>query len=125
VLNRVTSGGPSQILGTLQSNDRVFLINPAGTAKPTQIQIEAKDGSVTDSPGGALTLAPGKSMTLSDPTSPELKIQVTAPQNRALDVGQLMSTIGNKGVASALSNRTGATTAVIGENGSVILKSVR
>lgn len=30
VLNRVTGGDPSLILGTLQSNGRVFLINPAG-----------------------------------------------------------------------------------------------
>jgi filamentous hemagglutinin family protein len=30
VLNRVTGGDPSQILGTLQSNGRVFLINPNG-----------------------------------------------------------------------------------------------
>lgn len=30
VLNRVTGGDPSAILGTLQSNGRVFLINPAG-----------------------------------------------------------------------------------------------
>lgn len=30
VLNRVTGGGASQILGTLQSNGRVLLINPAG-----------------------------------------------------------------------------------------------
>ncbi|CAG1006704.1 partial Heme/hemopexin-binding protein, partial [Anaerolineae bacterium] len=30
VLNRVTGADPSHILGTLQSNGRVFLINPAG-----------------------------------------------------------------------------------------------
>src|SRR5262245_20569890 len=30
VLNRVTTQNPSQILGTLQSNGRVFLINPNG-----------------------------------------------------------------------------------------------
>lgn len=30
VLNRVTGGDPSLILGTLQSNGRVFLINPSG-----------------------------------------------------------------------------------------------
>jgi filamentous hemagglutinin family protein len=30
VLNRVTGGNPSLILGTLQSNGRVFLINPSG-----------------------------------------------------------------------------------------------
>ncbi len=32
VLNRVTGGDPSQILGALQSNGRVFLINPNGIA---------------------------------------------------------------------------------------------
>jgi filamentous hemagglutinin family protein len=32
VLNRVTGGDPSQILGQLLSNGRVFLINPAGIA---------------------------------------------------------------------------------------------
>lgn len=30
VLNRITGGDPSLILGTLQSNGRVFLVNPAG-----------------------------------------------------------------------------------------------
>src|SRR5579862_4295454 len=30
VLNRVNAGNPSQILGSLQSNGRVFLINPSG-----------------------------------------------------------------------------------------------
>jgi filamentous hemagglutinin family protein len=30
VLNKVTGADPSQLLGTLQSNGKVFLINPAG-----------------------------------------------------------------------------------------------
>ena len=32
VLNRVVSGAPSEILGRLESNGRVFLINPSGVA---------------------------------------------------------------------------------------------
>ncbi|MBN2456708.1 MAG: filamentous hemagglutinin N-terminal domain-containing protein [Sedimentisphaerales bacterium] len=30
VLNRITTGGPSQILGDLNANGRVFIVNPAG-----------------------------------------------------------------------------------------------
>jgi filamentous hemagglutinin family protein len=128
VLNRVTVPNPSQILGTLQSNDRVYLLSPAGLTNTTQILIEAKGTSFTGAAGDALKLAPGESMTVADPKSPDIKYQITAPQNRTLDVGQLMGTIGNKGAASALTNRAGtnnANTAVIGENGNVVLKSIR
>lgn len=41
VLNRITGGDPSQILGSLQSNGRVFLINPNGIAfgKDAQVNV--------------------------------------------------------------------------------------
>ena len=43
VLNRVLSGAPSQILGSLQSNGRVYLINPSGIAfgKGAQVDVGA------------------------------------------------------------------------------------
>lgn len=40
VLNRVTGGSPSQILGTLQSNGRVILINPNGIAFGRDAQVD-------------------------------------------------------------------------------------
>ncbi len=40
VLNRVVGGNPSEILGTLQSNGRVFLINPNGIAFGAGAQVD-------------------------------------------------------------------------------------
>ena len=40
VLNRVTSGLPSEILGSLQSNGHVFLINPSGIAFGANAQVD-------------------------------------------------------------------------------------
>jgi len=40
VLNRVAAGNPSQILGALQSNGRVFLINPSGIVFGAGAQVD-------------------------------------------------------------------------------------
>ncbi len=40
VLNRVTGGDPSQILGTLQSNGQVFIINPNGVSFGAGAQVD-------------------------------------------------------------------------------------
>jgi len=136
VLNRVTGTSPAQIFGTLQSNGYVSLTNPnggllstnpGGVANPEQLLLEAGDGSISGAKD-TLLLAPGKSMTLTDPRSPDVKVQITAPQNRAVNVGELLGTIGNKDISSALTNRTGtrsAGAAVVSENGSINLIFVK
>jgi filamentous hemagglutinin family protein len=118
-LNRVTGDNPARILGTLQSNPPVQLLNPNG------IVLEAKDGAIMDVQGSS-KLAPGRSMTLTDAKSPDLKIEVTAPAHRAIDVGQVMGTAGAKGAAAALFQRDGtreASSAVLGPNGRIILQA--
>jgi filamentous hemagglutinin family protein len=116
VLNRVTGANPTAILGNLQSNGRVFLINPNGNlfgANTTALKTDV--------------IAPGKSVELSDPASPNVKVEVKAPADRAVNVQQLVDSIGKRDVTSALTFSSGAraaTMAVRDEAGRIVLKAV-
>jgi filamentous hemagglutinin family protein len=115
VLNRVTGGNPSMILGVLQSNPRVFLIDPGGTVF----------GSNTTAINTGV-IAPGKSVELSDPKSPNIKVEVKAPANRAVNVQQLVDSLGKRDVTSLLTTGAGiraATMAVRDEAGRIVLKA--
>ncbi|MBI3938634.1 MAG: filamentous hemagglutinin N-terminal domain-containing protein, partial [Betaproteobacteria bacterium] len=180
VLNRVTGGDPSAILGALQSNGRVFLINPAGIMFGSSAQIDvaglvastlnlsdadflagryrftevpgaggiANQGSITTSSGGfvyliapdvsnsgiikspqgEILLAAGKSVELVNPLTPELRVQITAPDNEAVNVGQLIAQSGRIGMYAGLIRQGGvanANTAVMGENGKIVFRAVK
>jgi len=176
VLNRVITQHPSQILGALQSNGRVFLINPNGivfgpnsridvsgmvastlnlsdadfltgrmrftetpgagslvnqgslTAAPGgHIYLVAPDvtnsGLIT-SPGGEVVLAAGKTVELMDPGTPYLRVQVTAPDNQALNLGRIAAESGRTGIFAGLIAQRGAInadSARIGESGKIVL----
>src|SRR3954464_13364518 len=137
VLNRVTGGNPSQILGALQSNGRVFLINPNGILFGAGAQIDTaglvastlnlsnqdflagrlrftdtpgagsvrnqgeirtnggpvyliapnvENNGIITTPGGEIILAAGKSVQLVDPQTPDMRIEMTAPENQAVNL---------------------------------------
>jgi filamentous hemagglutinin family protein len=115
VLNRVTGADPSIILGVLQSNPRVFLINPGGSV--------SGNNSTAINTG---VIAPGKSVELSDPKSPNIKVEVKAPANGAVNVQQLVDSLGKRDVTSLLTTGGGiraATMAVRDEAGRIVLKA--
>ena len=159
VLNRVITQNPSAILGALQSNGRVFLINPngilfgagaqvdvaglvasslnlsnadflAGRLKFTEVpgagsvvnqgSINAAPGgqvylvapSVTNSgiitsPKGEVILAAGNSVELVNPGTPNLRVEITAPDNQALNLGQIVADSGRVGIYAGLINHSG------------------
>ncbi|MDB5808717.1 MAG: hypothetical protein JWN94_839 [Betaproteobacteria bacterium] len=175
VLNRVTGADPSQILGSLQSNGRVFLINPNGilfgagaqidtaglvasslnlsnqdflagrlrfTDTPgagsvrNQGEIRASGGPVyliapsvensgiIKTEGGDIILAAGRTVQLVDPKSPDVRIEMTAPENQAVNVGQLIANRGHVGIYAGMVRNSGtirATGASLNEKGEVVL----
>ena len=143
VLNRIVGGNPTEILGQLISNGKVFLINPngvvfgSGSSVDTQgLMVSTLDlsnndfrnnnfhfiaGSNTGSirnegvihagadgnilliapsientgsikaEGGKITLAAGQEFTLTSLDNPDIQFQIQAPENKALNIGELLT----------------------------------
>ena len=179
VLNRITGQDPSAILGTLQSNGKVYLINPNGvlfgrdsrvdvgglvastlnlsnadflagnhhfsgagtgavanhgsiaTPQGGQVYLIAPDVTNTgiiQAPGGEVLLAAGHSVQLVDSANPAVHVVVSAPEDRALNLGSIVASGGGIGIYGALVNQRGsvnADSAVVGANGRVVLKASR
>ncbi|GIZ51427.1 two-partner secretion domain-containing protein [Noviherbaspirillum aridicola] len=180
VLNRVVGQDPSKILGTLQSNGKVFLINPNGilfgqgaridvngliastlnlsnedflrgkmnftatgsagaisnqgtivTPSGGQVYLVApniENSGIIHSPKGDVLLAAGHTVQLVDSSNPNLQVVVSAPENQALNLGQIITEGGRTGIYGALIKQRGvvnADSAVVGENGKIVFKASR
>ncbi|MGK5053538.1 YDG domain-containing protein [Janthinobacterium sp. RB2P8] len=178
VLNRITGQDPSKILGALESNGKVFLINPNGIvfgqgakvdvnglvasslgmtnedflAGKRQFMAGSVSGGVSNAgvinagkggqvlliapnventglitaPNGEVILAAGRSVQLADPGNPQLRVLVSAPNDHALNLGQIIAQGGSIGMAGALVSQRGvldANSAVVGEHGKIVLKA--
>ncbi|MCC7701095.1 filamentous hemagglutinin N-terminal domain-containing protein [Janthinobacterium sp. GW460P] len=178
VLNRITGQDPSKILGALESNGKVFLINPNGivfgqgakvdvnglvasslgmsnedflagkrqftaggvaggvsnaglinAGKGGQVLLIApnvENTGIITAPNGEVILAAGRSVQLADPGNPQLRVLVSAPADQALNLGQIIAQGGSIGMAGALLSQRGvlnANSAVVGENGRIVLKA--
>ncbi len=180
VLNRVVGVDPSIILGTLQSNGRVFLLNPNGvlfgagstidvaglvasTLNLSNADFLAGRMRFTDTPGaasvvnqgtittpsggqvylvapnvenhgvisssqGEVILAAGKTVDLVDSGTPNLRVQIDAPDNQAVNVGQIIANSGKVGIYAGLIRNSGIIRAdgvVRGANGEILLKATK
>jgi filamentous hemagglutinin family protein len=180
VLNRVVGQDPSSILGALQSNGRVFLINPNGilfgagaqidvaglvastlslsnadflagrlnftevsgagsivnqgnitTQSGGQVYLVAPDitnSGIITSPQGEVVLAAGKSVELVNPGTPELRVEVTAAENEARNLGEIVADSGRVGIYAGLINHSGtirADSAQVTEDGRIVLRAMK
>ncbi|MBX3660833.1 MAG: filamentous hemagglutinin N-terminal domain-containing protein [Burkholderiales bacterium] len=176
VLNRVIGQDPSAILGALQSNGRVFLLNPNGIVFGAGAQIDVaglvastlnlsnedflnnrlrftdgagagsvinqgqitggsvylvgkavtNDGLIT-SPNGEVILAAGNSVELVNPGTPNLRVEVTAPDNEAKNLGTISAEAGRIGIYAGLIGNSGtinASSAMV-EGGRILLKAAK
>jgi filamentous hemagglutinin family protein len=176
VLNRVTGQDPSHILGQLQSNGRVFIINPNGVlfgqgAKidvaglvASSLNISNEDflagkmrfigngtesavknaGDITTpsggqiiliapnventgiitSPNGEIILAAGHTVELADTLNPALRVEITAPEGEALNLGTLIAEGGKVGMYAGIVKQSGivSATSAVSEGGRIYLK---
>ena len=180
VLNRVIGQDPSKILGLLQSNGRVFLINPNGilfgqgaridvnglvastlnlsnqdflagkynfTAGANAGAIEnqgtittptggkvyliapnIENSGIINSPKGDIILAAGHSVYLVDSLDPDISVVISAPENKAVNLGQIVAESGRVGIYGGLISQKGivrADSAVVGENGKIVFKATK
>ena len=177
VMNRVVGGNPSEILGRLSSNGRVFLINPSGIAFGAGSQIDVaglvasslnlsdadflagrlrftgsggegkvvnrgeivtpaggsvylvapqvENAGVIRAPSGEIVLAAGSTVRLVDAGFPAIQVEVSAPKDQPLSLGDLASADRGK-VFAFLVRQSGvvsASSAGVGDGGKVVLKS--
>ena len=180
VLNRVVGQDPSAILGALQSNGRVVLINPNGIVFGAGAQVDVaglvasslnlsdtdflggklkfsdtpgagsvvNEGAITTpsggqvylvgasvenkglirSPQGEVVLAAGKSVELVDPGTPNLRVEITAPDNQAVNLGEVAAESGRVGIYAGLVRQGGtiqANSAQVTADGRVVLKATQ
>lgn len=180
VLNRVIGQDPSLILGTLQSNGRVYLINPSGILFGAGAKIDVAGlvastlnlsdadflggklrfsgtpgaGSVVNegaivtpsggqvflvgasvenkglikTPQGEVVLAAGKSVELVDPGTPNLRVEVIASDNRAMNLGEIAADAGKVGIYAGLVTQAGtiqADSAQVTGDGRIVLKATQ
>jgi len=178
VLNRVIGQDPSRILGLLQSNGRVFLVNPNGVlfgqgsridvnglvvstlnisnqdflagkynfaagsvagsiqnqgtiitpagGKVYLIAPNIENSGIINSPKGEVILAAGHSVQLVDSIDPDISVVVSAPDNTAVNLGQIIAQSGKVGIYGGLVHQKGlvnADSASVGENGRIFFRA--
>ncbi|MCX7139497.1 MAG: filamentous hemagglutinin N-terminal domain-containing protein [Proteobacteria bacterium] len=87
---------------------------------------DVENNGVIMSPKGEIVLAAGKSVELVDSQKPELRVLLTAPENTAVNVGKMIAEAGTIGIFAGAIRQSGlisANSAVVGENGKIMLKA--
>ena len=83
-----------------------------------------ENSGIITAAGGEIILAAGKSVQLVDPQSPDVRIEITAPANQAVNVGSLIAERGHVGIYAGMIRNSGtirANTAGLNEKGEVVL----
>ncbi|MGZ3183842.1 MAG: beta strand repeat-containing protein, partial [Telluria sp.] len=101
--------------GTINAGSNVFLIASS-----------VENSGIITSPKGDVVLAAGHTVQLVDSNNPDLHVVVSAPENKAVNLGQVIAQGGRIGIYGALVNQRGtlnANSAVMGANGKIVLKA--
>ncbi|TAK71806.1 MAG: filamentous hemagglutinin N-terminal domain-containing protein, partial [Betaproteobacteria bacterium] len=101
-------------------------ITTAGGGFVYLVAPNVENNGVITSPKGEIILAAGKSVELVDSQKPELRVLLTAPGNTAINVGKMIAEAGSIGIFAGIIKQSGlisANSAVVGENGKIVLRA--
>ena len=107
--------------GTIKTIEggHVYLIAPA---------VENQAGAVITSPKGEIVIAAGKTVELVNALTPDLRVEFTAPENQAVNAGEVVAASGRVGIYGTLIKNSGivsASRAEIGDGGKIVLRAVK
>ena len=100
---------------TTPSGGFVYLVAP-----------NAENKGIITSPKGQIILAAGKTAELVDSQSPDLRVQLTAPENTAINVGKMVAEAGSIGIFAGAIKQSGlisANSATVDAQGHVVLRA--
>lgn len=87
---------------------------------------QIKNTGLISSPQGQVVLAAGSSVELLDPASPDVRVAVSAPGGKALNLGRIVAASGRIGIYAGIIDQRGiinADSAVRGEHGQIVLRA--
>jgi large exoprotein involved in heme utilization and adhesion len=99
------------------SGGQVYLVGPS-----------VMNSGLITSPQGEVILAAGNSVELVNPGTPNLRVEITAPDNEAKNLGSIVADAGRVGIYAGLINHSGtirADSAVATADGRIVLKATR
>ena len=97
----------------------VYLIAP---------NVENQATGVITSPKGEVVIAAGNSVELVNARTPDIRVELSAPENEAVNAGQVVAASGNIGIYGTLIKNSGlvsASRAEVGDGGKIVFKAVK
>ena len=125
--------GRMRFTGSSLANSGNSLINSGnitttGGGNVYMIGSAVTNNGIITSPKGEVILAAGNSVELVNPGTPDLRVEIVAPDNQALNLGTIAAESGRIGIYAGLINQSGninANSVVVGENGQITLKATK
>jgi filamentous hemagglutinin family protein len=107
--------------GTIRTAEggHVYLIAP---------NVENEKGGVITSPKGEVVIAAGKTVELVNSRTPDLRVEFVAPNNQAVNAGEIVAASGSVGIYGTLIKNSGlvsASRAEVGDGGKIVFRATR
>src|SRR3954464_3560185 len=107
--------------GTIRTAEggHVYLIAP---------NVENEKSGVITSPKGEVVIAAGKTVELVNSRAPDLRVEFAAPDNQAVNAGDIVAASGSVGIYGTLiknSGRVSASRAEVGNGGKIVFKATK